>query len=188
VTDIERAGALRSLAFACVAEVIAAASFVPALTLGFAGLAGVGWAPRLSVLESVGFASLLALGLATLMLALHVLWALGLELPSRWLGRSATRWRASFCFALTSCGWDLVTSPAGVVWSIVTLGFREGLSNVKEAVSVPTVAIGHYLREVRGVPAARARWAIALSFVVPSVALMGLLLVVAIWLVRQLAG
>jgi hypothetical protein len=149
-------------------------------------LTWVEWGPQLSALSSIGLALLLGAGLALLMLALHVLWALGLELPSSLLGPSRSRWRASLCFALTSCGWDLVTSPAGVVWSVATLGLRQGVNKVNEAVGVPRVAIGHYLREVRGLPVPTARWAAALSFVVPLVALFALLVVVAILLLRAI--
>lgn len=154
----------QALTFAFAAELGAAVSLVSVLWLA---------APLLlppSLLAFVGdFGALRAyagftLGLALFMVWMHALWGIGLELALRSTG-ARLQWSRSLTFALYACGWDLLTSPTGLVFGIAAGGVETGVSEVREAARVPRVALTRYLTTVRGLDAEQASKVGFLSFV-----------------------
>jgi hypothetical protein len=104
-----------------------------------------------------------ALAFALAMLALHALWALGLEALLLLRGKPWSL-RATWCFALYACGWDLLTSPAGLLLALSTMGPRDGWLCVKRATIVPKLALDAYLVQQRGVSRTEATRLAVLSF------------------------
>lgn len=88
------------------------------------------------------------LGLGGFMVALHVVWAAFLELLLIARGAPA-QWRTLFALACYSCGWDLITSPGGLVVAWYVRGRREAWRLLRGATSNPTAACVYYLSQVR---------------------------------------
>jgi len=103
------------------------------------------------------------LGFALFMVALHALWALCLELLLRLEGKRADT-DSSLSFGLYACGWDLLTSPAGLLLAVVTLGPKSGWQCVRQAALVPKHALTDYLLHQRDVRPDRAMTIAVLSF------------------------
>lgn len=141
----------RALGFAALAELAAVGSYV---VFACAGLAPLLFYFDIS-LEQVGgvwTVPLATLGIGAFMVALHVVWAAFLELLLRWRG-AERQWNPLFALACYSCGWDLMTSPAGLVVAWVVTGRREAWRLLRGATSNPTAACVYYLSQVRRVPA-----------------------------------
>jgi len=165
----------RALSFAFVCELLAIASlalsWIPVVYAFVPGFVE-------SVLHDVehrrlvlAFLAASVPALALVMVALHVSWALGLEVGLRVAGAEA---RAAHClrYALYSCGWDLVTSPFGFGAGIVTGGWSGATSELRAAVRIPRTATRAYLGRAR-----RASEGTAKRAVVIAVALTGTLVI-----------
>jgi hypothetical protein len=148
---IERAilgDAKKALAFAALVELLAVGSYA-VLALGVLAPAFVyfevswtdvgGWTGPLAVIVLGGF-----------MVALHVVWAAFLEALLILRG-SAREWKSLFALACYSCGWDLITSPGGLVVALYVAGRREAWRLLRGATSNPTAACVYYLHHVREV-------------------------------------
>ncbi|MCC6902256.1 MAG: hypothetical protein IT377_25015 [Polyangiaceae bacterium] len=84
-------------------------------------------------------------GLAVLMVLLHALHGLGLDFGARRAG-ARSRTRRSLRFGLYSCGWDLVTLPAGLGMLAITDGFTAARRAVPMSLTVPRLATRAFLR------------------------------------------
>jgi hypothetical protein len=87
-------------------------------------------------------------GLATIMVLLHAVWGMAIELGIR---SSGNLWRLGrgLRFACYSCGWDLLTSPAGLALGVATGGLRRTWRESWLATRVPRRAMQAYLAESR---------------------------------------
>ena len=177
-----------ALGFAVLAETLA---------LGSLGLLGAGavWIglPDLAgqvIRHPEALAAVLALfvGSVLLMLLLHLLWGISLDLGGAFgSGTASVRYGARF--GLYACGWDLMTSPLGLVCSMVFRGPVRGLVPVGAAARAARPAQRAYLVACRGFDEAGRRRALRLAMVVVGavVAALGLGLFCALaWLSRQL--
>lgn len=99
---------------------------------------------------------------ALLMVAIHVLWAGGLELGLRFAGAKG---QARHClrYALYSCGWDLVTSPFGFFAGCIEGGFDVATAELRAAVRIPRRATFAYVGRARGMPMVSARRALLVA-------------------------
>lgn len=86
--------------------------------------------------------------LAGLMVLLHALWGLALELGASSAGAG---WRPlrGLRFAFYSCGWDLLTSPAGLLFGLVSGGPVRAWQETIRAARVPRAAMHAYLSQAR---------------------------------------
>lgn len=167
---------LRALSFALLAELFASASLVAACML----LALLAF-PHIMV-ELLGQASSLALlaalggGLAVFLVLVHALWGFGLELGLAMVG-AGFRPQRGLAFAFYACGWDLFTSPIGLVSAIARAGFKGGFAAVREATRVPRDAVLHYVTVCRGASTAHGNFVALFSFLLP----VGVTLLLAGW-------
>jgi hypothetical protein len=107
--------------------------------------------------------------LAGLMVGLHALWGVALEFGARLAGAD---WRPArgLRFAFYSCGWDLLTSPAGLVFGFVSGGASRAWRETLCAARVPRAAMDAYLidsRELSPARSLRARRLVVLFMGVP---------------------
>ena len=159
-----------ALGFALVAETLALGSLA---LLGGAFLSL--WAPDLveqivgSPVALTALAALLA-GSVLLMLCLHTLWGICLDIGG---GRvtGPVSWEQGLRFGLYACGWDLLTSPIGVLCSLLTRGPIRGWAPVGAAAHAPRLAQRAYLEVCRGFGVDARRRAIRLCVVVLSIAI-----------------
>ena len=86
-------------------------------------------------------------GLALLMVVLHTVHGLSLDLGARRVG-ARPRTARGLRFGLYSCGWDLLTLPAGVAALAVTDGFRAARRALPMSLTVPKLASRAFLRGV----------------------------------------
>lgn len=170
-----------ALAFAVVAE---------GLALGSVGvlvfLAAWAWAPALVVgwwVEQEGglFAAGALLAMVLVMVGLHGLWGLCIELGARGRGHRA-QWLRGARFGLYACGWDLITSPIGVVLTLVTQGPRRCGRLLLAALRAPRLALDAYAVDNRGLDEAARRLGRRISVAVLGVLVLltSLLLVAAV--------
>lgn len=152
----------RALAFAATAELLAIGSFALAVGLGALALSPEFSLRILSTPGFLWFAGGIVLAWSTLMVALHALWGLCLELGAR-RGGAAFLWRQGLRFGLYACGWDLLTSPAGVVHGLFTRGFLEAWGPIGAAIRVPRAALRAYLQDYRQLDRAAERFGTRLS-------------------------
>jgi hypothetical protein len=130
-------------AFALLAETVALGSLAAVGALGGFLLAPDLWlrfsqSPTV-VLACAGF----VLGAAALMVALHALWGICLELGAG-SAAGSFKLRHGMRFGLYACGWDLLTSPAGVLEGILSRGPRRAWGPIAAAVRVPMPAMRAY--------------------------------------------
>jgi hypothetical protein len=178
-----------ALAFAFLAEALALGSLV---LLGSAGL----WllAPDLAaqLLRHPGAVAAglgLLAGSVLLMLVLHVLWGICLDIGGGFGHGRRVDIRLGARFGLYACGWDLMTSPLGLFWSLLVSGPRRGLAAVGAAARAARPAQRAYLEVRRGYDAAARRRAVRLAVVGVGVVILSMgaaLLVAMFWLARQL--
>jgi hypothetical protein len=180
VPGVETQDPWRTLSFALLAECGAALSLAPAIALLLQVLSLLGTGTWLSLGEASKAALALGALLAGTMLVLHLLWALSLELHIGLVARRGFHFRATLCFTLYSCGWDLVTSPLGFVLAWAQFGLRGGLQHLRRATRAPQLAMQAYLVSVRGLPRPQARGLALSSFVVPALGLAAVV-IVALW-------
>jgi hypothetical protein len=92
--------------------------------------------------------------LAVLMVLLHAAWGVALEVGARLAGAS---WRPArgLRFAFYSCGWDLLTSPAGLVFGFFSGGALQAWQETLRAARVPRAAMDAYLCQSRALPPER---------------------------------
>jgi hypothetical protein len=127
-------------------------------------------------------------GSVLLMLVLHVLWGICLEIGGGF-GNGRVDIRLGARFGLYACGWDLMTSPLGLFWSLLIAGPRRGLAAVGSAARAARPAQHAYLEVRRGYDADARRGAVRLAVVVVGVVVLSTgagLLAAMLWLARQL--
>jgi hypothetical protein len=150
-----------ALAFAACAEVFALGSVGVLAAFGL-------WlaAPELTqqLLASSEACATLALtwfAFVVCMLGLHVLWGVCLDLGAqRPAGRS---WQGGVRFGLYACGWDLLTSPIGVLATLLTRGPLRAWAPIAAAARAPLLAQKAYLVLCLGADGAAQRRARRLS-------------------------
>jgi hypothetical protein len=162
-----------AIGFALLAETLAIGSLAALVILG-----GLFAAPQLSwrVLKSpLGLAGVAGIveALAVLMVALHALWGLCIELGA--LAPSKSHLRQGLRFGLYACGWDLITSPAGVLQGLSRRGLVRAWGPIVAAVRVPRLALRAYVQDCRRLEPAEQRRGNRLSVVVLGSALLLLL-------------
>ena len=91
-----------------------------------------------------------AVGIVLMLVILHVIWGLCLEAGIAAAGGQAC-WRLGMRFGLYACGWDLLTSPAGALFALATLGPSAAWETVTAAIRVPNRAMTIYLVDRRKV-------------------------------------
>jgi hypothetical protein len=177
-----------ALGFALLAETLALGS------LGLLGGAAVWLAlPDLAsqILrhpEALGAVSALFVGSVLLMLLLHLIWGISLDLGAAF-GSGKTSVRHGARFGLYACGWDLMTSPLGLLCALLFAGPVRGLRPVGAAARAAGPAQRAYLTICRGFDAAARRRALrlAVAAVGSVVVALGVGLFGAVWwLSRQL--
>jgi hypothetical protein len=142
---------VKALAFALLVEVAAVGSYVLLGCVALVSLLAY-FDVRWHGLGAAGLALGTTLGLGVFMVALHVVWAAFLEVLLRLRG-VARQWNTLLVLACYSCGWDLITSPAGLVAAWYVSGRREAWRLLRGATSNPTAACVYYLHRVRFVSA-----------------------------------
>lgn len=150
-----------------VLEACVFAVFVEFLALGSLALSGFGLgfllAPDVAhmlVRTVVGHGPLTCAAIAAVpvlsgvMVGLHALWGVSLELGARLSGAD---WRPArgLRFAFYSCGWDLLTSPAGLLFGCVSVGAAQAWRETLSAARVPRAAMDAYLLHSRELSDAR---------------------------------
>jgi hypothetical protein len=97
----------------------------------------------------LGLGVAIFLSLLTLVVFVHVLWGLTLEWGvSR--TKNAPDYRQGFRFGLYACGWDLLTSPLGLLWGILRGSNRGPFGLLVAGARAPRRAFVSYLRDHRG--------------------------------------
>jgi hypothetical protein len=134
--------------FAVVAEAFAIGSLSLVAVLAFAA-----FAPELALRTLLdASARWLLLGVVALaialMVGLHAIWGVCLELGARGSERGA-RWAHGARFGLYACGWDLLTSPAGVLHGLASRGMRGAWPPIGRAIRAPRRAVDAYLERCR---------------------------------------
>jgi hypothetical protein len=177
-----------ALAFAVLAETLALGSL---LLLGSAALWLV--APELvrQIMHhpgAIGACLGLLVGSVLLMLLLHALWGISLDVGAGF-GHGPIDVRQGARFGLYACGWDLMTSPLGLVLSLVAAGPLCGFAPVGAAARAARPAQRAYLEACRGYGADARRRAVRLAVIVVGMVVLFTgagLLGAMIWLARQL--
>lgn len=146
-----------AFAFAFLAETVALASLaVVAALCGFLLAPDLWLSFAQSPIVVFGGAALV-LAAAGLMVGLHALWGVCLELGAR-SPEGSLKLRHGMRFGLYACGWDLLTSPAGVVEGIISRGPRRAFGPIAAATRVPMPAMRAYFALCRKLdPAAQRR-------------------------------
>jgi hypothetical protein len=110
-------------------------------------------------------------GSVLLMLVLHVLWGVCLDVGAGF-GRGPLDVRHGARFGLYACGWDLMTSPIGVFWSLLFAGPLRGFAPVGAAARAAGPAQRAYLESCRGFGADARRRGVRLAMIVVGVVVM----------------
>jgi hypothetical protein len=123
------------------------------------------------------------------MLGLHAVWgaclAWGARLPTpRRDGLALGRWRSGVRFGLYACGWDLLTSPVGILATLVTRGPLRAWAPLGAAARAPSLAQRAYLELCLGADALAQRRAQRLSVYALSG---GMLLVLALFVAAMVS-
>lgn len=178
---------LEACMFAVFVEFLALGSLaLSGLGLGFLLAPDVAHAVAITVAEHglLTWAAIAAVPvLSGVMVGLHALWGVSLELGARLSGAD---WRPGrgLRFAFYSCGWDLLTSPAGLLFGCVSGGAARAWRETLSAARVPRAAMDAYLmhsRELSDVRVVRVRRLVIVFTGVPI--LVGMLAMV--WLVVE---
>ena len=145
---LRKGGLATAFRFAFFAEMLALASFALfALALSFSFFP-VFTRALLATPRLLATGTILWLGGSFIVVAIHVLWGLSLE----WgLATTPTRsdYNRSLRFGLYSCGWDLLTSPAGVAHALWAAPRSLHLGAVVQATRVLRRALDAYLVDCR---------------------------------------
>lgn len=172
-----------ALSFALLAETLAVGSLASLSALFALLLAPELFARVFSTPLVVVGAAGLVLGLSLVMVALHLSWGLCLELGAGSTGGSA-RFRQGMRFGLYACGWDLLTSPAGVIEGLLSRGFVGAWWPIVQAVRVPRAALRAYVQDCRHLDGSAQRRGTQLSVVVLGAMLLSILVAVVLALLR----
>lgn len=144
-----------ALGFAIWAESVALGSFAVLAALGLhLWDSELTW--RIASDPFVAFLLALALPIGVLvMVLLHALWGIGLDLSARVSGapRRSGGVKSGLRFGLYACGWDLLTSPAGLGHGLLSRRALEAWVPVYRAICAPRVAMRAYLERSHGLDA-----------------------------------
>ncbi len=137
----------RAAWFALLAEVLAVTSYAaPVVFAGWLFMAAFGAAsPAWSVVSGT---IRVCVGLGAFMVALHVVWVAALEALLVVRGRKS-EWKPAILLGLYACGWDMVTSPGGVVLGWYYGGWSRVGRLLRGATANPRAACLHYLATAR---------------------------------------
>lgn len=151
---------LPAVAFALLAEVLAVASYaIPVVLGGQLILAAFGAASPAGGLVRGTLGA--CLGLGAFMVLLHVVWVAVLEVLLI-LRRRKAQWGPAMLLGLYACGWDMVTSPGGVILGLPYGGWSRVGRLLRGATANPRAACLYYLVTTRDVsPKMALRLAIA---------------------------
>lgn len=176
---------LRALHFAFAAEALAITSFALPWALGFCALF-----PALA-LRLVRSPQALALGVLILavlivgVVILHVVWGAALEWAIARRGTPAV-YALGQRFAYYACGWDLLSSPAGVLLVSTYQDVGRARGALFAGIAVPRRALTAYLEQGRSISVERHRAIVRACFTLTSAAffacLLGGPLVLWLWL------
>lgn len=178
-----------AFAFAFLAEGVAIGSLVATAAMAVWFVAP-DWTGILLGDQTVVWLGFVLLGIASgAMVTFHALWGLCLEMGARTRGRAA-HYRQGLRFGLYACGWDLLTSPAGVVHGLLSRGLYRAWGPILAAVRVPSVAMRAYLSNCRGLDGAAQRRGMRLSLLVLGAAMLALATPFVVWVAwaAQLGG
>jgi hypothetical protein len=178
-----------ALAFALLAETLAIGSVGSLLALSALAIAPELSLRILSTPAFLGAALGLLFGLSLVMVFLHLLWGLCVELGAGSTGGTA-RFRHGMRFGLYACGWDLLTSPAGVLEGLWSRGLVNAWPPIAQAIRVPRAALRAYVEDCRHLDGSAQRRGTQLSIAVLGAMLLLLLFVVllALWRFTQFLG
>jgi len=156
---------LRALHFALVAETLAISSFALPWALGFCGLFP---ALALRLLRSPQALSLSGLLMGVLILGvvvLHMGWGGALEwaIARRGVPRAYALGQR---FGFYACGWDLLSSPAGLILVSAFHGAGAARGALLAGIAVPRQALTAYLEEGRAIAAAQHRAVVRTCFAI----------------------
>jgi hypothetical protein len=154
-----------AFSFAMLAETLAIGSIALFVAMGALAAAPKFAARVLSnpaVIELIAGAIVLV---AAGMVALHALWGICLELGVAVSGGKA-RFRLGMRFGLYACGWDLLTSPAGILQGVVSRGFARAWEPIGAATRAPGAAMRAYQRQRRRLDRTAERRGVQLSVVI----------------------
>jgi hypothetical protein len=159
---------LSPLRFALLSELCAIGSLaVVAVPLAYVAVPEWAWA-LWQVAGTFRLSAACVLAVVTfsvVMVALHALWAFGIELGLRIQGEPV-RLAASLRYGLYACGWDLLTSPFGLVAGASVNGWSQAFSDTRQAMRVARSATLAYAERGRGVAPERARRALTVAMAV----------------------
>lgn len=137
----------RAASFALLAEVIAVTSYAAPvvcsgwLVMALLGSESPGWGIVSGTLR-------VCFGLGAFMVLLHVVWVAALE-ALLFVRGNRSEWRPALLLGLYACGWDMVTSPGGVVLAWYSGGWAMVGRLLRGATANPRVACLHYLSAAR---------------------------------------
>jgi hypothetical protein len=160
-----------ALAFAMISEFVAVSSIGLLGALALWGIMPDIWARVLTSTSALAVIGALVLGASVIMVALHALWGFCLELGAD--RRHGARFVQGLRFGLYACGWDLLTSPAGVIQGLLARGPVGAWRPIAAAVRVPRVALAAYLEQHRHFDLAARRRSLRLSVIVLGTTLLG---------------
>jgi hypothetical protein len=91
----------------------------------------------------------IVVGLASTLVLLHWLWTLGTEFGA-WRHDLPKRVRTGLALSGYSCGWDLITSPFGILAVLFTRGWRNIAPTLNAALRAPRRCSVAHLEQARG--------------------------------------
>jgi hypothetical protein len=109
-----------------------------------------------------------------LMVGLHLLWGVCIELGAR-VDRVPPEYLRGMRFGLYACGWDLLTSPLGLLVGVITSGWHRAVGHMLLAARAPRKGLRAYTHDCRGLSRLAERRGIQLSIVAFTVAVLGAL-------------
>lgn len=139
-----------ALSFAVWCEFLAVGSFTIVWGLGFYAMFPFITRQMLSSPAVLILIASILLGLISFVIFIHALWGVGLEWGIARAGGKADMNRG-IRFGLYACGWDLLTSPAGVLFEWRRVGFRTTFSHLRAATRSPRASLRAYLDDCRKV-------------------------------------
>ncbi|HEX2882031.1 MAG TPA: hypothetical protein VHO25_21075 [Polyangiaceae bacterium] len=146
-------GVMRAALFAFLAELIAIGSL--AVTLGllvvvlFPKQVFAALLDAVFVMDVLRITTGIVVGLASALVLLHWLWTLGTELGA-WRNDLPRRVRTGLALSGYSCGWDLITSPFGILAVLFTRGWRNIGPTLNAALRAPRRCSVAHLEQARG--------------------------------------
>lgn len=163
--QLSEGGLGKAVSFAVFAETLAIAS-LGAFILGVLSVLAPDWSIHMLVSPAgAAFVIGLSLVLSFAMVLLHAVWGICVELGARSTGRKA-RFKQGIRFGLYACGWDLLTSPAGVVQGLVSRGFTGAWGPILAAMRAPRAAMRAYVEQYRNLDEVARRRGVQLSVLV----------------------